>query len=74
MTCVICKNGEMAPGFATVTLQRPGTVVIIKEVPADICQNCGEYYLDEIAAQKVSELLEDAVKRNVEVEILRYMA
>lgn len=74
MNCVICKTGEMAPGYVTVTLQRSGTVVIVKEVPGDVCQDCGEYYLDEPVAEKIYAQAEEAVKRNVEVEILRYAA
>jgi YgiT-type zinc finger domain-containing protein len=42
MQCVICKHGETAPGFAVVTLNRADTVVVFKEVPADVCQTCGE--------------------------------
>lgn len=43
MKCTICKTGKTHPGFATVTLQREQTVVILREVPADICEDCGEY-------------------------------
>ncbi len=74
MKCVICKTGETAPGYTTVTLQRSGTVIIIKEVPADVCQDCGEYYLDEAVASKVYAQAEVAVKRHAEVEILKYAA
>lgn len=38
MKCGICKTGETAPGYATVTLQRRGTVILIKEVPADVAR------------------------------------
>jgi hypothetical protein len=48
--------------------------VIIREVPAAICQNCGEYYLDEDVATTVFRQGEDAVQRHAEVEILRYAA
>ena len=72
MTCAICKTGETRPGKVTVTLQRGETTVVIKDVPADVCGNCGEYYLDETAARKVYGQAEDAVGRNTEVEILRY--
>ena len=52
MTCVRCKHGETRPGDVTVTLQRGATTVILKSVPADVCENCGEYYLsDEVAGQ-----------------------
>ena len=74
MKCVICKAGETAPGKTTVTLERSGTVILIKEVPADVCQDCGEYYLDESVVSKVYVQEEDAVKRHAEVEILRYAA
>ena len=74
MKCVICKTGDTTAGYTTVTLQRAGTVVIIKEVPADVCQDCGEYYLDEAVASKVYAQAEDAVTRHAEVEILQYAA
>jgi hypothetical protein len=51
-----------------------GTVVIIRDVPAAICEDCGEYYLDEDVATKVYGQGEDAVQRHAEVEILRYAA
>jgi len=74
MTCVICRTGSTNPGVATVTLQRDKTVVVIKDVPSQICRDCGEYYLDETVAQKVYTLAEEAVNRNAEVEILHYAA
>ena len=32
MKCVICKEGDTAPGEVTVTLERGKTMVIIKQV------------------------------------------
>jgi len=72
MTCVICKRGETGDSKATVTLHRGDTVVIIRDTPAQVCTTCGEYYLDEVVAQRVFSHAEDAVKRRAEVEILRY--
>ncbi len=74
MRCVICKAGDTAPGTVTVTLQRGDTVVIVRDVPAEVCRNCGEYYLDEAVASKVYRQGEAAVQRHAEVEILRYAA
>jgi YgiT-type zinc finger domain-containing protein len=74
MRCVICKSGDTAPGKVTVTLQRGETVIVIRDVPAAICENCGEYYLDEAVASKVYRQGEEAVQRRAEVEILRYAA
>jgi len=74
MTCVICKHGETVPGVVTVTLQRNETTVIVKGVPAEVCENCGEYYLDEEIASQVFAMAERAVKDGAEVEIRRYAA
>jgi len=74
MKCAICKIGETHPGTATVTLQRGETTVIVKDTPAEVCQNCGEYYLDESVAKKQYEQADEAARRHAELEILRYAA
>jgi len=74
MSCVICESGEIYPGLATVTLQRGETTVVIKGVPADVCDNCGEYYLSEEMTGRVLELAEASVRKGAEVEILRWAA
>jgi YgiT-type zinc finger domain-containing protein len=74
MNCTICKTGKTAPGRATVVLEREETVVVIRNVPAQICDDCGEYYLDSKTSEAVMELAEDAVRRGAEVEVLRYAA
>ncbi|MBF0462568.1 MAG: type II toxin-antitoxin system MqsA family antitoxin [Magnetococcales bacterium] len=74
MHCAICRHGETLAGETTVTLERARTIVVIREVPADVCEQCGEYYLDEKATARVFALAEEAVQRHAEVEILRYAA
>ena len=74
MTCVVCKLGETVPGVTTVVLQRGETTVIIKNVPADICDNCGEYYLSEDTTRRVLALAETAVAQGAEIEVLRFAA
>ncbi len=74
MKCPVCKHGETQPGVVTVTLQRGEATVIIKNVPAEVCDNCAEYYLSEEVMARVLALAEDAVAKGVEVEILRYAA
>jgi YgiT-type zinc finger domain-containing protein len=74
MKCVICKQGQTQGGMATVTLGRDHTTVIIKDVPAEICENCGEYYLSEEVTEKVHDLAEQAIQRGAEIEVLHYAA
>ena len=74
MKCVLCKYGETKPGNVIVTLTRKDTVIIIKEVPADVCINCGEYYLSDTITEKVLLMEEKATQQGIEVEILRFVA
>jgi len=74
MNCVICRNGNTHKGHVTVTVQRGETTVILKRVPADVCDNCAEYYLSSEVAAQVLERAEAAVKSGAEVEILRFAA
>lgn len=74
MQCVICKHGQTHPGTVTVTLERDRCIVILKGVPAEVCENCGEYYLSEAVTGEVLHRAEAAVDNGTEVEIVRYAA
>lgn len=74
MKCVICKTGETNEGKVTVTLQRDGVTVLIKDVPAQVCDNCGEYYLSEDISDRVLKQAESSLGNNTELEILRFAA
>jgi len=74
MSCVICRNGETHKGRVTVTVQRGDTTVILKQVPADVCDNCSEYYLSSEVVAQLFDRAEAAVKSGAEVEILRFAA
>lgn len=74
MNCVICKQGQTHSGRVTVTLDRDGSIVIFKNVPAEVCENCGEYYLSDAVTGDILERAEEAVTSGAEVEIRRYAA
>ena len=74
MKCVICKHGETHLGATTVTLERDGALIVIKDVPADICENCGEYYLSEETTKQVYTQGEEALSRHAEIEVVRFAA
>ena len=74
MTCTLCKHGELAPGTTTVALSRGETTIIIKGVPADLCDNCGEYYLSEAVSARVLAVADAAIRSGAEVEIIRFAA
>ena len=72
MECVICKNGNTFEGITTVTLEKDKSVVVIKVVPAHICDNCGHYYLAEEFATKVLAIAQETARKGIEIEVARF--
>jgi YgiT-type zinc finger domain-containing protein len=74
MKCVICKHGETQPGKTTVTLERGGATLVVKGVPARICDNCGEAYVDEEITRQLLGTTEEALKAGVQVDVRKFAA
>jgi len=72
--CSLCRNGTTKAGYVTVTVERGGTTVVLRDVPAAVCENCGEYYLSKDVTERVLAQGEKAVAAGAEVEIIRYAA
>ena len=73
MKCTICKQGNTQSGFTVVTLQRDERTLVIKGVPAEICENCGEYYLSQDIANRLYRQAEETLQHGAEVEIGRFV-
>jgi YgiT-type zinc finger domain-containing protein len=67
MKCIVCNNGDTEPGTTTVTFHRDGQTVVVNEVPADVCENCGEAYVVEEVTEKVLEIAAEARKAHAQV-------
>ena len=74
MKCVICKQGETQPGNTTMTLERGTTTVVFKKVPAEVCQTCGEAYLDAKTTRHLLHIVEEAARIGVQVDVRSYAA
>ena len=74
MKCAICKQGETRPGTATVTLERDDLTLVVKGVPAEVCDNCGEEYVDEDVAAKLLDTSEEVAKAGAQVDVRHYRA
>ena len=74
MKCVVCRLGTLRPGKATVTLERDGLTLVVKGVPARVCENCGEEYVAESETNRLLETAEDAARAGVRVDVRDYVA
>jgi len=72
MKCMICKHGETKQGTTTVTLEKGGSTIVFKEVPAHICDNCGEKYIDDSVTKYLLKKAREIVETGVEVDIRKY--
>ena len=74
MNCPICKSGNMASGKTSITFERQNATVVVKSIPANVCDNCGEAFIDETIARSVHRIVETELKKGVEIEVVHYAA
>ena len=74
MKCIVCKQAATSPGTTTVTLERRGATFVFKDVPAQICPNCGEDYVDDAVADSLLKSADAMAAAGTQVEIRRYPA
>jgi YgiT-type zinc finger domain-containing protein len=72
MTCVVCKTGQTHAGRTTVTLEREGMTLVFKEVPARVCRNCGEAYVDQTTTRRLLRDADKAAGSGVQVDVRRF--
>lgn len=72
MKCTTCKNGELSPGLTTVTFNKNGSVIVFKNVPAQVCNICQDFVVDEKTARELLALTEQEAMRGAEVSVLNF--
>ncbi len=70
MECVICKNGKTERGLVTFTLERGSVIIVFKNVPAMVCENCGDSYLSSETTKLLLDKAAKTFKKGVEFEII----
>jgi YgiT-type zinc finger domain-containing protein len=74
MKCPICRHGETEKGYATVVLERNKTTLVFKRVPADVCNNCGEEFINQTISTQLFNVAKRAVETGVQVDVREYLA
>jgi YgiT-type zinc finger domain-containing protein len=73
MKCLICKQDETTEGVTTVTLERGALTLVIKDVPARVCPNCGEAYVDDSVATELLRTAEEMAAAGAQVDVRHYV-
>jgi len=74
LKCVVCRQGETRKGTATITLERDAMSLVFKQVPAEVCEVCGEEYVAEQTTARLLAAAEEAARAGVQVDIREYVA
>jgi YgiT-type zinc finger domain-containing protein len=71
MKCVICKSGTTAPSIKSFMLEKGNTIVIVKGVHAQVCNQCGECYFDAETTAALYSKAADSLESGAELEVIR---
>jgi YgiT-type zinc finger domain-containing protein len=66
--CPIC-GGKKTKGKTTFSADLGSGVVVVREVEATICSQCGEEWIDDATARQFEEIVNDARARRLQVEV-----
>ena len=69
MKCVICKTGECLPGTTHFTNVVKEKLVVVKNVNANICNNCGEAYFSTETVEYIQLKTKEVLKNSENVEL-----
>lgn len=69
--CYFC-GGKLKSGLTTLPFVVGSKVVVIKEVPAEVCGQCAEPVVTGEAAAIIDHLLKQVQRNGFEVTIVRY--
>lgn len=72
MNCIICKQAELINSFTSITFERDEFKLVINNVPAQVCPNCGEAIVDEDVATRLLSEAEDVVHEGILEDIRDY--
>lgn len=64
----------MSDGLTTLSSLTDERIVVIKDVPAEICGDCGEAYIKSSVARKVESLLDKVEELKSEMSVIHYHA
>ncbi|MEZ4939762.1 MAG: type II toxin-antitoxin system MqsA family antitoxin [Saprospiraceae bacterium] len=67
--CPMC-SGKVEPGTTTFTVDLTSGVVVVRNVPAFVCTQCGEAWIDDPISIKLENIAAQAKKQNTQLEMI----
>ncbi len=67
--CPLC-GGKVEPSTTTFSVDLKSGVVVVRNVPAHICTQCGEDWIDNTVTQELEEIVKRAKQQNSQLEMV----
>lgn len=71
--CPLC-NGYKVDSTTTFTVDLDFGVVVVRHVPAVVCEQCGSEWIDDNNADKLEKIVQSAKKKQSMVEVSEFSA
>lgn len=71
--CPLC-GGDMTDGTTAIPFFIDEKIVVIKDVPAEICADCGEAYMKSSVVGEIETILDRLNDLNSEMSVIHYRA
>lgn len=72
MICLICRQSETVDELTFVNFQRSEIYLAVSNVPARVCQGCGEAYVDEEVALQLLQGVKKIYEAGILESIIEY--
>ena len=67
--CAVC-GGRRVSGKTLFATELAGGVLVVRDVPALVCRQCGEEWIPDEVAARLETLVADARRRRVQLEVV----
>ncbi|MFQ5916079.1 MAG: type II toxin-antitoxin system MqsA family antitoxin [Nitrospinota bacterium] len=68
-SCPLC-GGTKKPGTTTFTADLGFGVVVVRDVPATVCSQCGADWIADDVAKRIEAVVGDARKKRLQIEVM----
>jgi len=69
--CPMC-GGEKAEGLTTFTVDYSQGILVVRNVPALLCSQCGEEWLNDNTAEKLEHFVKEAKATKKQIEVMDF--
>jgi len=67
--CIICR-GKVEKGTTTFALDLKSSLIVVRNVPALVCTQCGEEWIEDSTAIELERITERSKAQNTQLEMV----